>query len=190
VKRTTRRTATLIAAAAVLAAAFAPAFVRAQESAPQAAPAQPRIERGPLAELGLTPDQVKALEAFHKARVEERRAFRDQMTKLRDEMRTLRRDPRANQAKLDALIDQRAGLVAARDKEAFRARAERDKIFTPEQLEKLKTLRSDRAGRGLGARARLAHGRSGRAFGPRAGLRSLAARRALRCRSLYRGWRW
>ena len=187
-KRTTRRTSTLIAAAVILAAGFAPAFVRAQESAPQAAPAQPRIERGRPAELGLTPDQVKALEAFRQARVEERRAFRDQMTKLRDEMRTLRRNPQADQAKIDALIDQRAGLIASREKEAFRARAERDKIFTPEQLEKLRTLRSNRAGRGLAARARLAHGRFGRAFGPRAGLRSPAVRRALRCRQLDR-WR-
>ncbi len=91
--------------------------------------------------LDLTPEQEKALEEFRKARAEEGRAFRDEMAKVRAERRELAKDPKANQAKLDALIDRTAKLRAEREKAAFRNRIERDKIFTPEQREKMKTFR-------------------------------------------------
>jgi hypothetical protein len=64
------------------------------------------------------------------------------MGKLREEMRGFRRDPKADPARMDGLIDRSAKLRAAAQKQAFRARAERDKIFTPDQLEKIRAFRS------------------------------------------------
>jgi len=179
-------------AAAFLAAVLLPALTAAQETPQPARPGRAQIERPrPLADLGLTPEQMKALEEFRKARREEGQAFREEMAKLRGELRELAKDPEANQAKIDALIDKTAGLSAQRRKAAFRARAERDKIFTPEQLEKLKALRSRFAGRGrLADRAAFRTGRlgAGRPAGLRADLRRLARLRALRHRALDR-WR-
>jgi len=181
-------------AAAFLAAVLLPALTAAQETPQPARPGRAQIERPrPLADLGLTPEQMKALEEFRKARREEGQAFREEMAKLRGELRELAKDPEANQAKIDALIDKTAGLSAQRRKAAFRARAERDKIFTPEQLEKLKALRSRFAGRGrLADRAAFRTGRlgAGRPAGLRADLRRLARLRALRHRALDRGRRW
>jgi Spy/CpxP family protein refolding chaperone len=184
--KSTRRIPALAAAAFGLSAALIAIGAFAQETTKPAPPAQPRIERpGPLADLNLTPDQVKALEGFRRARREQARAFRDDMAKLRDEMRGLRADPDANEAKIEALIDKRAALMAAHEKDALRARAERNKIFTPEQLEKLKTLRSRFPGRA--GRAMMAGGRRGLAG--RAMMRSrgrAAYRRWLR----HPPWRW
>jgi Spy/CpxP family protein refolding chaperone len=136
----------------------------------------------------LAPEQVKALEDFRKARLEEGQAFREEMVKLRGEMRELAEDPQANQSKIDALIDKRAALRAGREKAALRARAERNKIFTPDQLEKLRSFRARRIGRGrLGDRGivgpgRVGHLRNGRSIGPRAVARAMARLRALRRR--------
>jgi Spy/CpxP family protein refolding chaperone len=180
----TRLRLTLIGlGAAAILAALAPSFTAAQDSPAPAAPAQPRLERGLRARLGLSADQVRALDAFRRARADERQAFRGEMAKLRDEMRRLRRDPQADEARIDALIDKRAGLVAGHEKRVFRDRAERDKIFTPEQREKLRTLRSR-----LGARTRFERGRLGRHWGTRPGLRRLARWRALQSRPFL--WRW
>ena len=140
----TGRTLVLLAAAGILAAAMTPILAPAQDKAQPAGPEKTQIGPGPLADLGLTPDQVKALEAFRRARAEERRAFRENMAKLGDEMRQLRQDPQANQGRIDALIDKRAGFMAQHEKDAFKARAERNKVFTPEQLEKLKARRRGR----------------------------------------------
>ncbi len=177
------------AAAVFLAAALVPAFVTAQETRPAGPAGGTRIEQArPRTDLGLTAEQKKALEEFRKARGEERTAFREKMSKLRDEMRELAKDPKANQAGIDALIDKTAGLRAERQKAAFRARAERDKIFTPEQLEKLKSLRSRVAGRaGLAGRGMMGPGRFSRlGLGPR----RMARLRALRHRLFLRWRRW
>lgn len=180
----TRLCLTLIGlGAAAILAALAPSIVAAQDKTAPPAPAQPRLERGPRTGLGLSADQVKALEALRKARADERRAFRGEMAKLREEMRQLRRDPRADQARIDALIDKRAGLVAQHEKQVFRARAERGKIFTPEQREKLKALRSR-----LGDRGRFERGRLGRHWGTRPGQGRLARWGALHRRPFR--WRW
>ena len=194
---TTTRTWIRCAAAAFLAAALSPSIAAAQEPRPPARPADTRVERArSLADLGLTSEQKKALEDLRKARRDESRAFRDEMAKLRDEMSGLAKDPQANRDRIDALIDRRAGLLARRQKEAFRARAERDKIFTPEQLEKLKALRSRFAGRaGLSGRrmmgpGRAGFGREGRFSGLRTGARRMARLRALRYRQFHRWWRW
>ncbi|HWQ09225.1 MAG TPA: periplasmic heavy metal sensor [Holophaga sp.] len=178
--------------AAFLAALLVPALLAAQGSPRTDRPGQPRVERPrPGAGLDLTPEQTKALEGFRKARRDEGQAFRDGMAKLRVEMRELAKDPKANQAKIDGLIDKMTGLSAERRKAGFRTRIERDKIFTPQQLETIKTLRSRLAGRarfaGRGA-ARLGRMGAGRAASFRSNLRRMARLRALRHRRLDR-WR-
>lgn len=145
----------MIAGAAFLAFAVAlvfPALAAAQD--PKQAP--PRRDERPARmmareALDLTPEQEKALADFRKARADESKAFRDEMEKLRAERRELVKDPKANQAKLDALIDKTWKMRAEREKRGLRNRQEMDKIFTPEQLEKMRAFR----GR-LGDHARMA----------------------------------
>jgi Spy/CpxP family protein refolding chaperone len=182
IKKMTQRTSVLAGICAALAVVTLALFVAAQEppaQAPQAPARHPRLDRA-VAGLGLTPDQVKALEGFRKARALERQAFRQEMDKIRTESRELLRDPEANRARLNELIDRRAKLRAEREKSAVRARAERDKIFTPEQREKLRTFRSARPGRpGAGGRERMAElraFRSGYARGWRQGWRHGSSR--------------
>lgn len=88
--------------------------------------------------LQLTPEQEAKLKEFHKARQTEAQAFGDQMKKLRQEMQALRQDGKADPAKMDGLIDQVFKLQAERAKAGLRSVKEREKIFTPEQLEKMK----------------------------------------------------
>ncbi len=190
-----RTTMALILGAVLAAAALIPMAVATQETQPPAQAGKAGIEPArPLADLDLTADQKKALEEFRKARLEERTAFREKMAQLREEMRGLAGDPQANQAKIDALIDRSAALKADRLKAAFRARVEREKIFTPEQLEKLKALRSHFGGRpGLSGRGLRGFGRAGfRPAGRFEGFRALRWRmarlRALRHHRLA-GWR-
>lgn len=177
IKKTTQRTSFLAGVCAALAVVTLALLVAAQEpraQAPQARARHPRLDRA-VAGLGLTPDQVKALEAFRKARTEERQAFRQNMDKIRTESRELLRDPEANRARLDELIDRRAKLRAEREKSDLRTRAERDKIFTPEQRAKIERLRSSRWGRmGVAGRERMAETRAfrrGWARGARQGRR-------------------
>ncbi len=92
--------------------------------------------------LDLTSDQKAKLEEFWKARQEERKAFLDQMEKFRTELGELRKDPQANEKKIDALIDEMFKLRAGRLKSSFKHQAEVKKIFTPEQQEKLTELRA------------------------------------------------
>jgi Spy/CpxP family protein refolding chaperone len=192
-----RTTIALILAAVLAAAALIPMAAATQETQPPAQAGKAGIEPArPLADLGLTADQKKALEEFRTARLEERTAFREKMVQLREEMRRLARDPQANQAKIDALIDRSAALRADRWKAAFRERSEREKIFTPEQLAKLKALRSRFGGRpGLSGRGMRGFGRPGfRPAGRFAGFRALrwrmARMRLLRHRALAGRWRW
>ncbi|HSA94957.1 MAG TPA: periplasmic heavy metal sensor [Acidobacteriota bacterium] len=183
----TREWRTIVGAAALafLAAVVIPAVAAAQEGQTPP-PAKERPARMLAREaLGLTPEQEKALTEFRKTRERERIAFRDEMARIRSERRELVRDPRANQAKLEALIDRAAKLRAEREKAGLRSRIERDKIFTPEQLEKMKAFRErlgDRAGR-------LAFRRPGRLLGPGFRGERLARLRALRHRPLIRRWR-
>jgi Spy/CpxP family protein refolding chaperone len=185
--------------AAFLAAVLIPLFVAAQEAQTPPPAANERPARMLAREsLGLTPDQEKALEEFRKTRMEESKAFREEMMKLHAEMRELAKDPKANQAKIDALVDQTAQLRAGREKAAFRNRAERDKIFTPEQLEKMKALRERFAGRaGLAGPGRMGIGRMGfrgpgmgRFGGQGFGRGRMGRFRPLRHRPFLRWWRW
>jgi Spy/CpxP family protein refolding chaperone len=182
--KTRKRTSTLIIASAAVAVMSLALFAVAQDAPPAAdrpGPSRARL----IADLNLTPDQVKSLEAFRTARMDERRAFREEMDKIRGEMRELFADPQANREKIDGLIDRRAKLMADREKGFLAARVERDKIFTPEQREKLKTLRSRLPWRaGLAGRAMIARGWRGLAG------RAMRARGRAAYRWLSRHPRW
>lgn len=93
--------------------------------------------------LQLTPEQEKKLEEFRKARQEEAMAYREKMVKLRDEFRKARQDAKADEKKINGLIDEMARLRAERMKAAFKNRKEWEKIFTPDQLKKLEEYRND-----------------------------------------------
>jgi Spy/CpxP family protein refolding chaperone len=101
--------------------------------------------------LDLTPEQRTQLEKFREARRAENQAFRDQMSKLKEEWRTVRRDPQTDPKKFDGLIDEMTRLKADHWKGIYHNRAELRKIVTPEQLAKLdrfkERMRDRRAGR-------------------------------------------
>lgn len=118
-------------------------------------PAKPEPgPRGPLANLKdflqLTPEQEAKLKEMQKARQDEQKAFRDQMQKLRGELNPLLRDPKADQNKINSLVDQIAKLGADRTKKVLANRNPLQKILTPEQLEKLKNAPRMMGGRGMG----------------------------------------
>lgn len=183
------------AAFAFAAALLVPSLAVAQETkaAPPAAHERPGRMLAREA-LDLTPDQEKALAEFRKARTGERRAYRDEMSGTREEMRGLAADPEANRAKIEVLIDRASRLRAEHEKAAFRHRADRDKIFTPDQREKMKAFRESFATRrGFAGRGTLGIGRPGfrgpgrlmgQGFerGGRARARMLRDRRGLRWR--------
>jgi Spy/CpxP family protein refolding chaperone len=192
----------------------------AQEKPPapakaQAAPA-PRgrgpMGPGPMAQapierlkqwLDLTPDQVAKLQDARKARQEEQKAFQDQMRKLRGELAPLVRDPKADPGKVNGLIDQIAKLSAERAKKAYAGRLALEKILTPEQMTKLRSL----PGRGMGMRQGMGMRRGvgpmgrGTMMGPRGGMMMgrgpgmrMGARQGLnlrmRLQRWLRGWGW
>lgn len=112
--------------------------------------------------FNITPEQEKKIQEFSQARQKDRQAFRDEMTKMRGEMRDLMKDTKANAAKIDGLIDGLSKLRADREKMAVRTRGDWEKLFTPEQLEKMKKYRGAFMGRqGLGERGRFGLGRPG-----------------------------
>ena len=85
-KRTGRRIAIPIAAGAAMILAFLAVFAAAQ-TPPPGRPGPRAARAQAIADLGLTPDQVKALGEFRQARMNERRAFREEMGRIRGEMR-------------------------------------------------------------------------------------------------------
>lgn len=177
------RTAVPVAAALFLAALLTPAVLAAQDPHTPPPPGQkPPARMLPREALGLTPDQEKAIGEFRKARMEENRAFREEMRKSREEMRGLAQDPKADQKKIDGLIDKQAKLRADRAKAGFRNRAAFEKMFTPEQLEKMKAFRARFEGR---------PGPAGRGWhrGPGRGYRPMGPYRHFRRHPFYR-WRW
>jgi Spy/CpxP family protein refolding chaperone len=102
----------------------------------------PRGQQGPLARLqnflNLTPEQVQKFKDFQKVRQDEQKSFRDQMQKLRGDLRPLLKDEKADKGKINGLIDQIAKLGADRAKQALGNRDGIQKILTPEQADKLK----------------------------------------------------
>ncbi len=101
--------------------------------------------------LDLTPEQKAKLEELRKAGAEERKAQFEKMRTLREDMRAAMKDPEANAAKINGLIDEMAKLRADQMKRGLARRLEMKKIFTPEQQEKLAKLR-DRMDDRRGAR--------------------------------------
>jgi Spy/CpxP family protein refolding chaperone len=163
----TKRFVTALGAALLIAVAW-PLTVSGQQAAPQKPQTQEQTRMGRMGRnfLNLTPEQEKKLQDFRDARMKDRTAFRDEMMKMREEMRGLNKDPQANAAKIDGLIDQMFKLRADQAKTSFKTRAEIMNIFTPEQREKLKGWRENFRGRAWFA------GRGGFGFaGPRMGFR-------------------
>ena len=122
-------------------------------------PAKPEPgPRGPLANLKdflkLTPEQEAKLKDMQKARQDEQKAFRDEMQKLRGELNPLLKDPKADQNKINSLVDQIAKLGADRTKKVLANRNPLQKILTPEQLDKLKNAPPRLLGPGLMMRGR------------------------------------
>jgi Spy/CpxP family protein refolding chaperone len=165
-KPKTIRIETVLAAVALVAALW-PFQAGAQaQQAPQDKPqvqekAHPR--RDMVRDLlAISPEQEKKIQEFRQGRQKDGQAFRDEMTKMRGEMRDLMKDTKANVARIDGLIDQRSKLRADREKLAVRTRGEWEKLFTPEQLEKMKKYRGAFMGRqGLAEGGRFGLGRPG-----------------------------
>jgi len=158
-----------VLAAVVLVAALWPLQAGAQaQQAPSEKPQTQTQERTSLRRdmfrdlFNITPEQEKKIQEFREGRMKDGQAFRDQMTKMRGEMRDLMKDTKANAAKIDGLIDGMSKLRADREKMAVRTRGDWEKLFTPEQLEKMKKYRGAFTGRqGLGERGRFGFGRPG-----------------------------
>lgn len=150
-RKTHKNRAGTLLLAAVFVAALWPVAAGAQEqAAPQGKPqAQAPSRPGERARerFNITPDQEKRIREFREARTKDRQAFREQMTKMRTEMQGLMKDPKANAARIDGLIDGMSKLRANRLKAGIRTRGEFEKIFTPEQLEKMKARREAIIGR-------------------------------------------
>ncbi len=151
-----------------IAAALAAAFTVSLLALPVAAQAPGRGDRpwpgmrmAARDALGITAEQEKKLEEFRKAGIEEGRAFREQMTKVREELDGLMKDPKANEAKINAAIDRMSKMHADRLKATVKSRAAWQAIFTPEQLEKMKGTREAFRGR-----PGMMMGRGGMAMGP------------------------
>jgi Spy/CpxP family protein refolding chaperone len=139
--------------------------------------------QGPLANLKdflkLTPEQEAKLKDFEKVRQGEMKAFREQMQKLRGELNPLLKDPKADQNKINGLIDQISKLNADRMKKGLANRNPLQKILTQEQLDKLNQVRGRMMrqgmmmrGRGMGMGRGMGSGRGqlmqrGRFIGPR-----------------------
>ncbi len=114
-----------------------------QKPAPQGQPGDKAQGRqGPMARLAdylkLTPEQIQKINDVQKSRQDEQKSFRDQMQKLRGDLRPLLRDEKADQGKMNGLIDQIAKLGADRAKRVLAGRGGLQKILTPEQADKLK----------------------------------------------------
>ena len=165
---TRKRNMLVILAMGLLVAALWPAMSFGQTSQDKPQPQQ-RPERpwmGRLAkELNLTPEQQKTLEEMRKARLEEFKTSRGQIVKARQQLREFMKDPKANEAKLDGLFDQISKARADQAKAALKSRLEWQKVFTAEQLEKMKAFRAQFESR-LGGRFGFAgRGGFGRGFG-------------------------
>lgn len=137
-----KRNLILTAFITALAFFFAPAL----DASGQARTDKAQTEKRPLRafakdELNLTPEQEARLEELRKARMEDNMVFRDKITKARAAFREAVNDPKADGGGIDALIDEMAKMRAEHMKSDLRHRREVEKVFTPEQMEKLKALR-------------------------------------------------
>ena len=123
---------------------------------PPAKPGQKKMApQGPMNRvkdaLQITPEQEAKLKEHRKAVVEQQKAFAEQMKKVREEMQALRKDgAAADLSKTNSLIDRMYKVRADQAKAQAKNRADRAKIFTPEQLAKLKQGAQRLQGRGMG----------------------------------------
>lgn len=137
----------------VLSAVFLAVALLAVPAAAQAAMEETDSWEGPWMRmaardaLGITPEQAKKLEEFRKMRMEESLAFREQMMKMRGELDELTKDPEANEAKINGVIDRMSKLHSDRLKASVKSRMAWEGIFTPEQLEKMRSFRGAFMGR-------------------------------------------
>jgi Spy/CpxP family protein refolding chaperone len=122
------------------------ALAQDQDKAPAAGQRMRPAAGGPLArikeDLKLTPEQEAKLKEFRQARQKDGQAFTEQVKKVRTEMQALRQDDKADPAKFNALIDQMFKLQSDRAKAQFKGRLDMQKIFTPDQLKKMKDARA------------------------------------------------
>jgi Spy/CpxP family protein refolding chaperone len=122
-------------------------------------PAKPAPgQQGPLGNLKdflkLTPEQEAKIKDLQKSRQDEMKAFRDEMQKLRGELNPLLNDPKADQTKINGLIDQITKLNGDRMKKGLANRNPLQKILTQEQMDKLSQVRGRMMGRGTMMRGR------------------------------------
>jgi Spy/CpxP family protein refolding chaperone len=122
------------------------ALAQDQDKAPAAGQRMRPAAGGPLArihsDLNLTPEQEAKLKEFQQVRQKDGQAFTEQIKKVRTEMQALRQDDKADPAKFNALVDQMFKLQSDRAKAQFKGRLDMQKIFTPEQLKKMKDARA------------------------------------------------
>jgi Spy/CpxP family protein refolding chaperone len=102
--------------------------------------------------LDLTPDQQAKLEEIRKLRQEAMKGFGEEHQKMRQEMKKLLADPKADQKKIEGLIDDLAKLQATRMKSNMKLRQEFEKVLTPQQLEKLRKAKANLQGMRRGSR--------------------------------------
>ena len=132
--------------------------------APPAKPGQEKMApQGPMNRLKdalqVTPEQGAKLKEHRKAIGEQQKAFAEQMKKVREEMQALRKDGAAPDLnKTNGLIDRMFKVRADQAKAQAKNRADRAKIFTPEQLAKLKQGAQRLQGRGMGQGQGMAQG--------------------------------
>jgi len=130
------------AIAIVALAAFGLSAFAQDKAAPVPAKPDKPVAQGPLSRikdsLQLTPEQEARLKEFRKTREDENKAFSEQMKKVRTDMQALQKDDKADPNKVNGLIDQMFKLQADRAKAQFKNRKDMEKIFTPEQLQKMR----------------------------------------------------
>jgi len=197
-----RKRITAIAALSLFTAVFLAASSSAQTQTQTQDQEKPALAAGARLRdaLNLTPEQEAKLKVYREARQKESQEFRDEMRKMQTELHDLTDDPKADQKKIDGLIDEMFKLRADRQKASFRNRAEWKNIFTPEQLEKMQNVRGrlgrladiqgmrlgralGRGGLGLGVGRLQGLRPMGRALGPGRGWMMRRPGRGLR-------WRW
>lgn len=140
--------------------------------APEAPPGAPRGPRPPLdraavkRELGLNDEQMGQLQKLRmdqrKAAIRRRADVQLARLSLQELMQAPTVDEKAVQARVKELADLQAGALRARIDGALALR----KILTPEQIEKLRQLRPERAWRNPGGRGGPGPGRGLRGRGP------------------------
>ncbi|MBN2199938.1 MAG: Spy/CpxP family protein refolding chaperone [Candidatus Aminicenantes bacterium] len=91
--------------------------------------------------LDLTPEQEAKLKEMRAARMKESREHVEKMRKMREDLRSAAADPKADPKKIDALVDEMHRRMADQMKSRIEFRKDMEKVFTPEQIEKLKNAR-------------------------------------------------